>query len=195
MPLQNFPVVLPYRYEGEPVDQFHAGQAHVLASGPPAALATAQVLVSVQAILRQPGRKPLPESNRARIGSPGATFDGLYAYVITRNGPIHHLDFSARLDQDHGAKLGDVLRGLDASQLFGVVFDCQRLTYLNTMALASLAGNAERLHLHACRLSDPIRKVFEMVGINNVIGLHADLQNALAALIRELRTVKTPVPS
>ena len=187
MPLFSHPVVLPYRYDGDADDQFHIGQAHALATTQPAALATAQVLITVQAILRAPGRRPLPAAARARVGAAGMAVEGLYAYVIARNGPIQHLHFPSRLDQDQGARMGDVLNGLDADNIFGLVFDCNQLTYLNSMALASIAGHAERLHIHCCRLSDPVRKVFELVSLHLVVGVHKDLQTALAALVQEYR--------
>jgi anti-anti-sigma regulatory factor len=187
VPLIVFPVVLPYRYDGDPDDRYQIGQAQVLASAPPAALAAAQVLLSAQALLRAPGRTPRMAPTRARVGAPGAAIDGLYAYLIPRQGMIQHLHFPSRLDQDQGARMGDVLAGLDAESLFGVVFDAHRLAYLNTMAIASLTAHADRLHLQICRCSEGVRKVFDLVGIAAILGIHDDLPRALAGLVRAHR--------
>ncbi len=186
MPLFTIPVMLPFQVEGADA-QVIPVQVTAAASSTPAALATAQVLVAAYTRARLPGVKVRLMVDKARIGQPGPQVSGLYAYTFGRGPQIHQLTFPGRLDLDEGHHLGESLKGLDAKSLIGVVFDCHALTYLNSTALAAFAGHAERLNLHLFRVSEPVKKVFELVGITNLVPIHPDLQSALVDLVNRSR--------
>lgn len=179
MPLHDIPVVIPYRLGGDQSGALFPLQIHTVASNEAAALATAKLLSSTVASIRHPGRTLEIVSERAKCGQPARQVDGPYAYVLPIGNHIHHLDFPARIDSQSGEVMGDAFAGLDPTTLHGVVMDCHALTYINTAGLASIAGHAKRLHLRLFRVSEPVRRVFEIVGLTQLLRILPTLQAAL----------------
>ncbi len=193
MPLHDIPVVIPYRLSGDPGNVLYPLQVHTVASGEAAALATAKLLTHTIANLRHPGRIVEVVSERAKCGQPTRQVDGPYAYVLTVGSHIHHLDFPARIDSQSGEVMGDAFAGLDPTTLHGVVMDCHAMTYINTAGLASIAGHAKRLHLRLFRVSEPVRRVFEIVGLTQLLRIMPTLQAALDDLDSDHKSAKTVV--
>ena len=190
MPLFDIPVVMPYRLRDTRDGALFSVQVNAVASTEAAAVAAAQALVRTQATLKHRGHEieMLPE--RAKLGSPGRQVEGPYAYVMTHGNLIHHLDFPARIDSQSGEVMGNAFTGLDPTLLLGVVMDCHPLTYINTSGLASIAAHAKRIHLRLFRVSEPVRRVFQIVGLVQLLRIFPDLRSALQDL-----TTAQPVPT
>jgi anti-anti-sigma regulatory factor len=182
MPLHDIPVVVPYRLNDDRNGVLYPLQIHTVASSDAVALATAKVLAQTVASIRHPGRPIQVVGERAKSGQPARQVDGPYAYVLTTGNHIHHLDFPARIDSQSGEVMGDAFAGLDPGTLHGVVMDCHAMTYINTAGLASIAGHAKRLHLRLFRVSEPVRRVFEIVGLTTLLRILPTLQAALGDL-------------
>jgi anti-anti-sigma regulatory factor len=118
-------------------------------------------------------------ADRAKTGQPRQQIDGPYAYVLTQGNRIHQLTFPARIDSQSGESMGNAFAGIDPKTLYAVLMDCHALTYINTAGLASIAAHAKRLHLRLFRISEPVRKVFEIVGLLQMLRVHTSLQAAL----------------
>jgi anti-anti-sigma factor len=185
MPLFDIPVVVSYRLEDDRSGALFAVQVRTVASGEPAALAIAQVLTQALAALRHPGRRVELLNDRSKVGAVGQVIDGPYAYVLTHGNHIHHLTFPSRVDSQSGEVMGNAFAGLDPKTLYGVVMDCHPLSYINTAGLASIAAHAKRVRLRLFRISDPVRKVFEIVGLLQLLRIHPTLQAALNDLVSE----------
>jgi anti-anti-sigma factor len=78
--------------------------------------------------------------------------------------------------------MGNAFAGLDLQSLLGVVLDGQLLSYINTSGLASLAAHAKRIQLQVCRVSEPVRRVFDIVGLMPMLNVHATMPVALEQL-------------
>jgi anti-anti-sigma regulatory factor len=188
MPLHEFPVVVPYRLRDESDGVMYSIQVHAVASADKAAVAIATLLVQGLAQIRHPGRAIEAVTDRIKIGPPRQQIDGPYAYVLTQGNRIHQLTFPARIDSQSGESMGNAFAGIDPKTLYAVLLDCHALTYINTAGLASIAAHAKRLHLRLFRISDPVRKVFEIVGLLQMLRVHTSLQAALEDLINERAT-------
>jgi anti-anti-sigma factor len=193
MPLYRIPVTVPYQLTGDPQAALFTVQVDAVATAPNAALATACVLVEALARMRHPGQGARVVTERARIGAIGAQVAGLYAYVLSNGYHIPHLDFPARLDQNGAQTLGDALAGIDGRNLFGVVADCVHLAYVSSMAIATIAGNAQRVRLRLVRPHESVLKVFDMVGLRRLISAHPDLPRALDDLVADYLRVAATV--
>lgn len=191
MPLFAIPVVMPYRLRDDREGVLFPVQVEAVASTTAAAVATAQTLVHRHGSLKHRGRaiETLPE--HVRIGALGRMIEGPYAYVLRHGNHIHHLDFPARIDNRSGGVMGDAFAGLDPNQLLGVVMDCNPLAYINTTGLASIAAHAKRIQLRLFRVSDPVRRVFEIVGLAQLLRIFPDLRSALD----DLDTTLPPGPA
>lgn len=190
MPLHDIPIVIPYRLSGDHGGVLYPLQIHTVTSGEAAALATAKLLARTVANIRHPGRTVEVVSERAKSGQPARQVDGPYAYVLTTGNHIHHLDFPARIDSQSGEVMGDAFAGLDPTTLHGVVMDCYAMAYINTSGLASIAGHAKRLRLRLFRVSEPVRRVFEIVGLTQLLRILPTLQTALEDLNAEHQAAK-----
>lgn len=189
MPSFAIPVVLPYRLRNDPKGVLVPVQVDTVASTTTAAVATAQALVHRHASLRHRSDpiEILPEL--VRIGTIGRMIDGPYAYVLMHGHHIRHLDFPARIDNRSGGVMGDAFAGLDPNQLLGVVMDCNPLAYINTTGLASIAAHARRIRLRLFRVPEPVRRVFEIVGLAQLLRIFPDLRSALD----DLETILPPL--
>jgi anti-anti-sigma regulatory factor len=174
---------MPYRLSTRRDGALFSVQVNAVASSETAAVAAAQVLVRTHAGVKHPGQaiELLPE--RAKLGSLGRVVDGPYAYVLTHGTVIHHLDFPPRIDSQSGEVMGNAFAGLDPALLLGVVMDCNPLTYINTSGLASIAAHARRIQLRLFRVSDPVRRVFQIVGLVQMLRIFPDLTSALDDLV------------
>ncbi len=192
MPLFDIPVVMPYRLREERDGALFSVQVNAVASNEASAVAASQALVRSLGGLKHRGRtiETLPE--RAKIGAVGRQIDGPYAYVLTHGNLIHHLDFPPRIDSQSGEVMGDAFAGLDPNLLLGVVMDCNPLTYINTSGLASIAAHAKRIQLRLFRVSDPVRRVFQIVGLVQMLRIFPDLRTALDDLGTPLPTAPAP---
>lgn len=182
MPLFDIPVVMPYRLRDDRSAAFFSVQVNTVASNEAAAIAAAKILVHALGSLRHQGKDIDVHVERAKIGSVGRQIDGPYAYILTHGNLIHHLDFPARIDSQSGEVMGNAFAGLDPSLLLGVVMDCYPLTYINSSGLASIAAHAKRIHLRLFRISEPIRRVLEIVGLFQMLKIFPDLKSALSDL-------------
>jgi anti-anti-sigma factor len=187
VPLHAIPVVMPYRVDHDADGILHTVQVHTVASSADAARATAQVITAALSRLRHPGRRREVLTARATVGAIGPAVPGPYAYLIGHGSHVHHVAWPPRLDHEAGTLFNDALAGIDAATLHGVVMDCVGLTYINTIGLAGIAGNAERLRLHLIRVQPMVQKVLDIVGLLRVLPLHPDLPTALDHLVGQVR--------
>jgi anti-anti-sigma regulatory factor len=185
VPLLDIPIVLPYRVTSERDGALFSVQVNAVASSESSAIAAAQVLVRSLASLRHRGQPIEVLSERAKVGAPGRQIEGPYAYVLTTGNHIHHLDFPARIDSQSGEVMGDAFAGLNPASLLGVVMDCHPLSYINTAGLASIAAHAKRIRLRLFRVSQPVSRVFEIVGLVQLLRIFPSLQTALDDLGHE----------
>lgn len=184
MPLFDIPVVIPYRLDNDDGGVLHPVQIRTVASGVPAALATAEVLAYAHGRLRHPGHQIQVIKERAKVGAAGPQVDGPYAYVLTRGSLIHHLSFPARIDSQAGEQLHGILEALDGRNVFGLIIDCAPLVYINTVGLTALSAHARMTQLF--RVPATIAKVLEIVGLNRMIRTHANLTAALESLVQNM---------
>jgi len=193
VPLFDIPIVMPYRLRDERDGALYSVQVNAVASNEASAVAAAQALVRSLAGLKHRGRaiEALPE--RVKVGAIGRQIEGPYAYVLTHGNLIHHLDFPSRIDSQSGEVMGNAFAGLDPNLLLGVVMDCNPLTYINTSGLASIAAHAKRIQLRLFRVSDPVRRVFQIVGLVQLLRIFPDLRSALDDLGTPQLPIATPV--
>ena len=193
MPLYDIPIVMPYRLRDERDGAMFSVQVNAVASSEAAAVAASQALVSSLGGLKHRGRAVETIPERVKIGSVGRQIEGPYAYVLTHGNLIHHLDFPSRIDSQSGEVMGNAFAGLDPNLLLGVVMDCNPLTYINTSGLASIAAHAKRVQLRLFRVSEPVRRVFQIVGLVQMLRIFPDLRSALEDLGTPQTPVSTPV--
>jgi anti-anti-sigma regulatory factor len=179
MPLFDIPVVMPYRLRDDRNAALFSVQVNTVASNEAAAISAAKLLVHTLGSLRHHGKDIDVQVERAKVGPVGRQIDGPYAYILTHGNLIHHLDFPARIDSQSGEVMGNAFAGLDPNLLLGVVMDCHPLTYINTSGLASIAAHAKRIQLRLFRISDPVRRVLEIVGLHQMLKIFPDLKSAL----------------
>ncbi len=188
MPLYDIPVVVPYRLKDDTDGVLYSVQVHAIASAESAALAIGAMLVAAHARIQHPTRATEVLVERAKAGQPGQQVDGPYAYVMTQGSRIGNLTFPPRIDSKSGESMGNAFAGIDPKTLHAVLLDCHPLTYINTAGLASIAAHAKRLHLRLFRISEPVRKVFAIVGLLHMLRVHPTLQAALDDLVAERGT-------
>jgi anti-anti-sigma regulatory factor len=183
---------MPYRVRDERDGALFSIQVNAVASNEASAVAATQALVRSLGGLRHRGHQieVLPE--RVKVGAIGRQIEGPYAYVLTNGNLIHHLDFPSRIDSQSGEVMGNAFAGLDPSLLLGVVMDCNPLTYINTSGLASIAAHAKRIHLRLFRVSEPVRRVFQIVGLVQLLRIFPDLRSALEDLNTPPQAVPAP---
>ena len=80
------------------------------------------------------------------------------------------------------AEIGDGWTG-------AVLLDCEHLTYINSVALREILLVARRVARHRgrfaiCSLAEPLDRVFEVVGFDQIMDIHDSADQALAALSR-----------
>jgi anti-anti-sigma regulatory factor len=186
VPLHDFSVIMPYRTAHQPDEILRPLHIQAVASTPRAALATAEMIGATLAALQSPSGVTMAQES-TKVGQSGRVIDGPYAYILTKGNRVLHYDFPARIDSEAGEAMGNLFTGLDVTNLFGVVMDCHTLTYINTSGLASLAAHARRTRLQLFRVSEPVRRVFEIVGLIHLLKIHASLADALAGLEKSYR--------
>lgn len=174
---------MPYRLRESRDGILYSVQVNAVASNEASALAASQVLVRCLGTIRHRGQTVDVMPDRAKIGGVGRQIEGPYAYVLTNGNLIHHLDFPARIDSQSGEVMGNAFAGLDPNVLLGVVMDCNPLTYINTSGLASIAAHAKRIQLRLFRVSEPVRRVFQIVGLEQLLRIFPDLRSALDDLV------------
>lgn len=174
---------MPYRLRDASDGVLYSVQVNAVASNEASALAAAQALVRSLGAMRHRGHQIEAVPERAKLGSVGRQIEGPYAYVLTNGNLIHHLDFPARIDSQSGEVMGNAFAGLDPQLLLGVVMDCNPLTYINTSGLASIAAHAKRIQLRLFRVSEPVRRVFQIVGLEQLLRIFPDLRSALDDLV------------
>jgi anti-anti-sigma regulatory factor len=187
VPLHDFPVIMPYRAANQPDDILRPLQIQTVASEPRAALAAAQVIANALAALQSPSGATIVNDS-VKVGQSGRVIDGPYAYILTKSNRVLHYSFPARIDSEAGEAMGNFFAGLDVTNLFGVIMDCHLLTYINTSGLASLAAHAGRTRLQLFRVSEPVRRVFEIVGLVHLLKIHNSLSDAVIALQNNYKT-------
>ena len=79
----------------------------------------------------------------------------------------------------------DTLRAADSAQS-DVVVEASDVTYVSSAGLRAflrISRTLNRSHrkLHICSLKPHIEQIFEMIGFNRVIPIHADVDSALTA--------------
>ncbi len=193
MPLFDIPVVMPYRLSDDRSAALFSVQVNTVASNEIAAVSAAKALVRTLGMLRHRGQAIEAQVERAKIGPIGRQIDGPYAYVLTHGNLIHHLDFPPRIDSQSGEVMGNAFAGLDPSLLLGVVMDCHPLTYINTSGLASIAAHAKRIQLRLFRISEPVNRVLQIVGLVQMLRIFPDLRSALEDL--SLAPADVPEPT
>ena len=68
-----------------------------------------------------------------------------------------------------------------------VLLDCEHLTYINSVALREILLVARRVAQHQgrfaiCSLAEPLDRVFEIVGFDQIMDIHDSTEQALARL-------------
>jgi anti-anti-sigma regulatory factor len=179
VPLFITPVEMPYRLSDDRGGSLFPVRVDAIAQDATAAVAAAQVLIRSLATLRHRGRTIELVPERIRIGAVGREMEGPYAYVLAHGNHIQHLAFPARLDNKAGEVMGNAFSGLDPNLLLGVVMDCSPLAYINTSGLASIAAHAKRIRLRLFRVSESVRRVFQIVGLTEMLRILPDLRSAL----------------
>ncbi len=182
---------MPYRLRDDRDQALFSIQVNAVASSETSAVAAAQALIRCLAALKHRGQPIEVLPDRAKVGAVGRQIEGPYAYVLTHGNLIHHLDFPARIDSQSGEVMGNAFAGLDPNLLLGVVMDCNPLTYINTSGLASIAAHAKRIQLRLFRVSEPVRRVFQIVGLVQMLRIFPDLRTALD----DLNNSAVPVPA
>jgi len=193
MPLFDIPVMMPYRIDGDESGTLYPVQVRAVASGTPAAIATAEVLVDALARLHHPGQTIQVLKSRAKVGTSGRTVEGPYAYVLTRGCHIHHVDFPSRIDNQAGELLHETLAALDDPNTWALVIDCAPLTFINTTGLTTLSAHTARVRLF--RVPPTIAKVFAIVGLDRIMRCESSLTSALATLVQENADADPPLPA
>jgi len=181
MPISSYPVVVPYWAPGAG-GALSTVQISAIAEDSPSALAEARLIAGHWTRLRHSGAGVELVTDRIKCGAPTAQANGPNLYVLTKHDSVHAICFPARIDSEPGERLGETLAGLDASQIFVVVFACRRLAYINTVGLTALAAHVKRLPLHLCGVPDPVQRVFDIVGLTRYLALYPDLASGLAAV-------------
>ena len=179
MRLFTIPVEMPYRLSDDRTGTLFPVRVDTIAHDAAAAVAAAQALIRSLAALRYRGRDVETVPERVRIGAVGQEVEGPYAYVLGQRDHIQHLAFPARLDNRSGEVMGNAFAGLDPNLLLGVVMDCNPLAYINTSGLASIAAHAKRIRLRLFRVSESVRRVFQIVGLIEMLRIFPDLRSAL----------------
>ncbi|MBA3549888.1 MAG: STAS domain-containing protein [Planctomycetes bacterium] len=178
--IPTIPVTVPYGVGDDPATG--VVQVEAVARDATAAQRVAGELATTWLRLRHPELDAAPRPGRARIGAGGEPVDGAYAYVFSKRDHIHRLAFPRRIDGSAGNVLGQVLAGLDETQVFAVVFDLGGLDYVNTIGLSSLVAHSKRLRILISGASPTVRQVFEAIGLDRVLPVHRDLPAALGSL-------------
>lgn len=187
MPIHSFPVVLPYQPYSDGREDMPTLSIKAVASTSRNALAVANAFVPMSCQRRYGCPCKHVHYERARIGAPGPALSEPYAYVLSHTNNIGITPFPRRLDQQSCEALRHRITGIIAGGGDTLIVDAALLSFLDSAAITSLgiiaglANDAKRLNLHFFRPSPPIRKVFEIVGLHKLLGIHDSLVEALKA--------------
>ena len=113
------------------------------------------------------------------------------AMMVTgeRRGDVLWLGVSGRINALNATQfeeeVGDAIDEGDRA----VIMDCGSLAYISSAGLYVVLRTAKNLRQRGaafaiCALSDPIREVFERVGIDKVVAIHPTGVEALASVVR-----------
>ncbi|TVR47050.1 MAG: anti-sigma factor antagonist [Planctomycetota bacterium] len=185
MAMHPYPVVLPYQAGGGDALAVPTLAISAAATNPRNAVAVANAFINVSCMRRYGYPAGGAFLDRARVGPAGTPISGPYAYVLGPSNRIPIIPFPQRLDHQSCRPLQQRIQGLRAGGADTLIVDAAQLTFLDSSALSTLGGLASissqnpGLHLHLFRPSPPIRKVFEIVGLDRMLGIHETLVNAL----------------
>ncbi|TVR14622.1 MAG: anti-sigma factor antagonist [Planctomycetota bacterium] len=187
MPIHAFPVVLPYQPYSDGREDLPTLSIQAVASTARNALAVANAFVPLSCQRRYGCPPRHVHFERARMGAAGPTISDPYAYVLSHTNNIGIIPFPRRLDRQSSEALRNRITGIIAGGGDTIIVDAALLSFLDSAAITSLgviaglASDAKRINLHFFRPSSPIRKVFEIVGLHKVLGIHDSLVQALKA--------------
>jgi anti-anti-sigma regulatory factor len=176
-----FPVVVPYRIAGTG-DALPTLQVNVVASDLKRARDDALLLARAWLRLRFGAQAPQIEIERLRVGQPTSQPAGPHLYILTPTDIIQSICFPARIDSIPGERLGEILLGLENTTVYGVLFGCADMAYINTVGLTSLAAHVRRLKVVLYQVPEPVKKVFEIVGLTRFLTIMPGLEEALVAV-------------
>lgn len=188
MSLSSYAVVLPFQPQAAQPGEMPSLSMHAVASTPRNALAVASTFVDT--CCRRQFACPVQTAfyERARIGHAQDHIGQPYAYALGRSNHVATIPFPKRLDEEQTQLLHLRITGLVAGGADTILIDAAMLQFLDSYAAATLGTlgklttNSQRLAIHFFRPSPPIRKVFAIVGLDKLLGLHDSLPQALAAL-------------
>lgn len=188
MPLYSIPVVMPYRIDlddGAPMYNLHV---ETVASSRKAALSTAKALCKLVSMLNfgEPARDILVE--RAQVGELVHQVVGPYCYILTKSQHVPNLSFPPRLDRESSLTLLESFKGISTKHVHGVLMDCAPLTFIDSSAMSALASCTKLHNLQLFRVSEPIMKIFTIVGLHKVLPIHNEITGAMDALYHHATT-------
>ena len=187
MPLQQYPVVVPYRLHERADAPQYTLHADVVASAAGPAAAVAKVLCRAASLLHH-GQAPVEiVVERCRIGAPAFAVRGPYCYVFTRGDRLPAISLPRRIEAGAGKELAETLAGLDPELIHGAVLDAAQLGGIDSTGLAALVEHSGRIGLHLCRVPAAIAKVLAIAQLSPPLHIHPDLRSALEAMIRAAR--------
>ena len=84
------------------------------------------------------------------------------------------------------AEFQEDLQSLAGQEARAVVLDCRELAYISSSGLRAIAillndTEEQGMRLEACEMTLPVRKVFEMSGFDQLIGVHDTREEACRA--------------
>ena len=109
--------------------------------------------------------------------------------VAEFDGPALLLRAQGRINVLTADGFHDEILKVIARSRYDVIIDASDVTYLSTAGLRAFLALSRRLaianrSLHVCNLKPYIFEVFKIIGFDNVIPLHPDLDSALVAIQR-----------
>ena len=186
MALKSFPVVLPFQSAANSPD-VPTLAVDAAATTTSSALAVANAFSSLICQLRYQRPPHQTFLKLARIGAPGTSLRGTYGYAIGTTNNIALVPLSKEYNKESVATLRQQLQGLAAGGCRFLLIDAAQIIFSDTSALDSLGQLGEsnqssrHIGIHFFRLSEPNKKIFDIVGLNKLIGSHANLSDAIAA--------------
>jgi anti-anti-sigma factor len=186
MSLSRFSVVLPFEVDGDRRGAVPSTSINAVASTASNAVAVARVFTRALCRLRYRRDAAAVRVDRARVGEAGAPVTDAYCYALGGSHRVQVFDLPRRLEGQTSAQVRALLTGLRAGGVHSVIIDAAVISYVDSQNLGVLAGECKDMQICLFRPPAPIRKVFEIVGLDQVVTIHEDLRTAVDQTIARL---------